>query len=81
MLGRFPMQGKGPQCVIVMHVETVYFQRGRAIQRSQLWQALAAERNPALPGAGRILSALTDGSFDGETDDRALPARHRDTLR
>ena len=78
LLDRFLMEGKRPKCVIVMTVDAVYFQCARAIQRSKLWQPAAGRA--ALPTPGRILAALTDGSFDGETYDRELPARQKSTL-
>src|SRR3954468_11187721 len=40
MLQRFAMEGKLPQCVLVIEVESVYFQCARALQRSKLWQAV-----------------------------------------
>ena len=78
LLDRCAMGDKRPTCVVVTTVDTVYFQCARAIQRSKLWQA--AEPPASLPSAGRILGALTSGSFDGETYDRELPARQRSTL-
>ena len=78
LLERFLMEGKAPKCVIVMHVDAVYFQCARAIHRAGLWQA-AADR-PALPTPGRLLAALSDGAFDDVTYDRDLPARQKSTL-
>ena len=39
LLARFEMQGQRPRCVVVIAVDTVFFQCARAIQRSGLWQA------------------------------------------
>jgi PPOX class probable FMN-dependent enzyme len=78
LLARFVMDGKAPKCVLVIDVDTVYFQCARAIHRSKLWQARGD--GVKLPSAGTILQALTDGSVDGESYDRELPARQSSTL-
>ncbi|QFZ85751.1 pyridoxamine 5'-phosphate oxidase family protein [Variovorax paradoxus] len=84
LLARFAVEGRAPQCVIEITVETVFFQCARAIQRSKLW-APVPEDVPrtvprTVPTPGAILSALTDAAFDGATYDRELPARQRSTL-
>ncbi len=78
LLIRFAMDGKAPKCVLVIDVDTVYFQCARAIHRSKLWEAVVG--GEALPTPGKILQALTEGSMDGETYDRELPARQKSTL-
>ena len=80
LLDRFLMQGKRPTCVLVIDVDTVYFQCARAIQRSGLWQAPAPDVASRVPTPGAILKALTDSAFDGDTYDRELRARQRATL-
>jgi len=80
LMARFAVEGKLPQCVIEIRVETVFFQCARAIQRSKLWAPLAPEQRREVPTPGAILSALTDAAFDGATYDRELPARQRATL-
>lgn len=80
LLQRFVVQGRPPQCVLVVTVQTVYFQCARAIQRSALWQGVPAERPAHLPSPGTILAALTDAAIDAAQYDRELPARQRSTL-
>jgi uncharacterized protein len=77
LLERFAMDGKRPQCVLVVRVDTVFFQCARAIHRSRLWQG---GRPPGVPTAGAILEALTDAGIDGAKYDAELPARQRATL-
>ncbi len=79
LLQRFAVEGKLPHCVIVIHVESVFFQCARAIQRSQLWQ-LAAQGRPDVPTPGAMLQALTAAAVDGDKYDRELPARQKSTL-
>jgi uncharacterized protein len=79
LLQRFVMQGQPPKCVLVIDVETVFFQCARAIQRSGLWNAIEA-RPGNVPTAGELLQALTDSAIDGGQYDRELPARQRATL-
>ena len=71
------MDGKPPQCVLNIQVDTVYFQCARAIQRSQ---PVAPDARPAVPTAGTILAALTQDQIDGQAYDAALPARQQATL-
>lgn len=78
LMERLAMNGKAPQCVIVVKVDTVFFQCARAIQRAKLWQAPPAERT--IPTAGAVLQALTDAGIDGAKYDAELPARQRATL-
>lgn len=77
LLQGLAMDGKPPRCVLVITVETVFFQCARAMKRASLWEA----REPAqVPSAGAMLAALTHNAIDGVAYDRALPARQRDTL-
>lgn len=80
LLERFVMAGKPPKCVLVVNVDSVFFQCARAIQRSRLWAPVASDAPRNVPTAGEILSALTSNTFDGDTYDRELPARQRATL-
>lgn len=79
LLERFSMDGKLPKCVVVVKVDTIYFQCARAIHRSKLWELVPAESRQ-VPSPGEILAALTESQFDGEKYDRELPARQRATL-
>ena len=78
--GRFEMDGKRPKCVLVIHVETVYFQCARALHRSNLWQPVPPDAPRPVPTAGQILAALSQDAALGETYDRDLPERLRTTL-
>ncbi|KGD90788.1 pyridoxamine 5'-phosphate oxidase [Achromobacter sp. RTa] len=75
LLARFEMDGKQPRSVLVIDVQTVYFQCSRALLRSKLWDPATQVPRSALPSVGRILSDLTAGTFDGVAYDRDLPAR------
>lgn len=79
LLQRFAVEGKPPHCVIVIQVESVFFQCARAIQRAKLWQAVPPGR-PDVPTPGAMLQALTAAAIDGEKYDRELPARQKSTL-
>ena len=79
LLERFGMDGKLPRSVLVVEVQTVYFQCSRAAALAPVGRVHpgAAQR---LPSAGRILSDLTAGTFDGVAYDRDFPARVAKTL-
>ncbi|WP_382154665.1 pyridoxamine 5'-phosphate oxidase family protein [Hydrogenophaga sp. ANAO-22] len=78
LMQRLAMDGKLPRCVLVITVDTVFFQCARAMKRASLWDA--REAAAAVPTAGEMLAALTHNAIDGVAYDRALPARQRDTL-
>ncbi|MGE8638860.1 MAG: pyridoxamine 5'-phosphate oxidase family protein [Achromobacter sp.] len=80
LLARFDMDGKLPRSVLIVDVQTVYFQCSRALLRSRLWDPASQVPRSALPSVGRILSDLTAGTFDGATYDRDLPGRVASTL-
>jgi len=80
LLARFEMDGKLPRSVLIVDVQTVYFQCSRALLRSRLWDASTQVPRSALPSVGRVLPDLTAGTFDGVAYDRDLPARVASTL-
>ncbi len=80
LLASFAVDGKPPRSVVVMTVETVYFQCARAIVRSELWNPDRHVRAGDLPTPGRILAALSEDRIGGDTYDRAWPERARQSL-
>jgi len=80
LLERFAMNGKLPRSVLVIHVETVFFQCSRAVVRSGLWDASRQMARTRLPSTGKMLTDLSKGTFDGATYDRELQARVKSTL-
>jgi PPOX class probable FMN-dependent enzyme len=76
----FVFAGKAPRAIIVVAVESVYYQCSKAVIRSKLWDpARHVERN-SLPSNGTILAAITKGALGGEDYDRAYPERLRQTI-
>jgi PPOX class probable FMN-dependent enzyme len=80
LLERFCMNGQPPKCVLAITVESAFFQCGRAIARSNLWQPVPPDAPRPVPRPGEILEALTQSAIDGATYDRDLPERQRTTL-
>ncbi|MEO6855897.1 MAG: pyridoxamine 5'-phosphate oxidase family protein [Rhodoferax sp.] len=80
LLARLAMDGVPPKCVVEIQVETVYFQCGKALQRSKLWEPRDPAQATPVPSAGAMLAALTQNGIDGAAYDRALPDRQRSTL-
>ena len=75
LLRRFVVHGKPPATVLVVTVDTVFFQCSKALVRSRLWDPAAQIDRRSLPSTGTILSALTAAAIDADTYDQALPAR------
>jgi predicted pyridoxine 5'-phosphate oxidase superfamily flavin-nucleotide-binding protein len=74
------VSGKAPKSVLVISVESVFFQCSRAIVRSQLWNPDAHVARETLPSAGEMLAALSGNRVGGAEYDKALPKRGGETL-
>ena len=75
LMQSFAVNGRLPRCVLIVHIETVYFQCSKAIVRSKLWDAETKIDRKSLPSTGTIVAELSQGKFDGEAYDRAMPER------
>jgi uncharacterized protein len=80
LLARFPMQGKLPRSVIVVHVEAVYFQCPKALVRSELWNPARHIERKSLPSTGTMLADISRGAAGGEQYDREYPERLKATI-
>ena len=80
LLESFVFAGKTPRSVIVVAVESVYFQCSKAIIRSKLWDPSRLIDRKSLPSNGTILAAITKGEHGGEEYDKAYPERLRATI-
>ncbi|HEX2886040.1 pyridoxamine 5'-phosphate oxidase family protein [Vineibacter terrae] len=80
LLTSFAVDGKAPRSVMVMTVDTIFFQCARALVRSELWNPARHVDPRSLPSAGQILAALSQDRVGGEDYDRAWPERARQTM-
>jgi PPOX class probable FMN-dependent enzyme len=80
LLDSFTVDGKAPRTVVVITVETVYFQCSRAVVRSDLWNPDKHVARKSLPSAGQILAAVSENRVGGEAYDAGLQERVRTTL-
>jgi uncharacterized protein len=80
LLDSFAVDGKAPRTVVVITVETVYFQCSRAVVRSDLWNPDKHVARKSLPSAGQILAAVSENRVGGEAYDAGLQERVRTTL-
>ncbi|HUN12038.1 MAG TPA: pyridoxamine 5'-phosphate oxidase family protein [Rhabdaerophilum sp.] len=76
----FEMEGKLPRSVIVVHVETVYFQCARAVHRSELWTPARHVDPKRLPTPGEILAATSRHRIDAIAYDAEWPERAAKTM-
>jgi uncharacterized protein len=79
LLHSFAVNGKPPRTVLIVAVEAVYFHCSKALVRSQLWNPARLVARDALPSAGKMLAAVSEG-FDAETYDREEPERVKKSL-
>jgi len=66
LLARFEFRGTLPRSVIVVHVETVYFQCPKAPVRSELWNPEKQISRKSLPSTGTVLADIAAGRVGGE---------------
>ena len=79
----FAMEGKVPQSVILVTVESIYPQCQKALVRSKLWDASRHLERSALPTVGQMMQniAVTKSeAFDGTAYDAAYPERLKQTI-
>jgi PPOX class probable FMN-dependent enzyme len=80
LLERFIMGDKLPRSVIVVEVDTVFFQCSKAIVRSKLWDASRHIDRRSLPSTGTILADVSNSRIVAEDYDKAAPERLKATL-
>jgi PPOX class probable FMN-dependent enzyme len=75
LLAAFAVDGKPPRTVLLITVETAYFQCARAIVRSHLWDPDGRVDPKTLPTAGEMLAAISTGDVGGAAYDAEWPGR------
>jgi hypothetical protein len=80
LLASFIMEGKPPRSVMVVAVESIYFQCARAILRSDLWNPARHVDPKTLPTPGMILAALSKAEVGGAEYDRTWTQKAKETL-
>lgn len=80
LLDAHAVDGKRPRSVIVIDVNEIYFQCGRALVRADIWNPETHVAKEDLPTPGQILKVTSPDGFDGEAYDQAWPARAAKTL-
>jgi len=75
LMQSFTINGKLPRCVMIVHVESIYFHCSKAIVRSKLWDEATKIDRTSLPSTGTIVAELSGGKAGGEEYDRAAPER------
>lgn len=80
LLDSFVMEGNPPRSVIVVEIDSVYFQCARAVIRADLWNPAKHVDPACLPTAGAILAALSQERIGGKAYDAAWPERARQSM-
>jgi predicted pyridoxine 5'-phosphate oxidase superfamily flavin-nucleotide-binding protein len=75
------VNGKAPNAVTIVDVEEVYFQCGKAVLRSDLWNPEKRVPRGTFPSLGRVLVDQIKGKeIDAERLDTAIEERYRNAL-
>jgi PPOX class probable FMN-dependent enzyme len=80
LLERFDMGGKAPRSVIVVSVDTVFFQCSRAIFRSKLWDPAQHVERTSLPSLGTMIADISKSRIDAKDYDAGLYDRLKSSL-
>ena len=80
LLARYVVNNQLPKSVLVVTVESCFFQCAKALMRSKLWDPTGQIERTALPSNGRILEDITKGEFDGKAHDKVSYQRLLDTI-
>jgi uncharacterized protein len=80
LMQSFAVNGKLPRCVLIVHVESIYFHCAKAIMRSKLWDEGTKVERKSLPSAGTIIAELTGGKLGGAQHDHVMHERHKAML-
>lgn len=80
LLERFTVGGKLPRSVIVVRVDTVFFQCSRAMFRSRLWDPAQHVDRGSLPSLGTMLADISKSRIDAEKYDAGLYERLKSAL-
>jgi PPOX class probable FMN-dependent enzyme len=75
LMDRFVVNGKPPRCVLVVHIDSIYFHCSKAIVRSKLWDPAVQIDRKTLPSTGAMISELSKGKVDGAAYDRDAPEK------
>lgn len=80
LLERFKVSGKLPRSIIVVSVDTVFFQCSRAIFRSRLWDPAQHIARTSLPSLGTMVADISRSGFDAASYDKGLYERLKGSL-
>ena len=79
LLGSFAVGDKLPATIVLVKIDTMYFQCARALKRAGLWDGKSKIDPKSLPSAGRLVKS-TMPTFDAMEYDDALQERQARTL-
>jgi len=80
LLERFGVDGKLPRSVIVVRVDTVFFQCSRAVWRAKLWDPEQQIDRKSLPSLGTILQDISQSRIEAAKYDDGLYDRLKSSL-
>jgi PPOX class probable FMN-dependent enzyme len=80
LMRSFAVNGKLPRCVLIVHIESIFFHCSKAIMRSKLWDEGTKVDRKSLPSTGTIIAELSQGKLGGEKYDREAPERNKAML-
>lgn len=80
LLNSFAVEEKAPRSVIVITIDSIYFQCARAILRAGLWNPKRHVNGSDLPTPGQILSEMSGNTVGGADYDAEWSGRAEKTM-
>jgi PPOX class probable FMN-dependent enzyme len=79
LIARFTKNGKPPRTVLIVTIESAYYQCARALKRAQLWASTERRDLSNVPTAGQMIKAI-DALFEADAYDATLSTHQSSTL-
>lgn len=80
LLASLAQEGQVPRSAIIVTVDEIYVQCGRAVIRAGLWDAANHVDTTALPTIGEVLAAQKQNTVDSAPHDERLPKQIDQTI-
>ena len=79
LVNSFSVNDRKPVTVLLVTIHTIYFQCGKALLRSKMWDPDAQVNSDNVPTAGEMLKSVM-GDFDSNSYDESLAERQPRSL-
>ena len=80
LLAASAVNGRQPQTVTIVKVESAFLHCSKALVRSELWDSSRHAARGAVPSFGEVFDCITEGAINAAEYDQGMPERIAKTL-